>query len=205
GEPLIGLHPGGEGLWGRKRWPVGNFVRVADGLDRLAGAHIMIMGGKDDIPLARQIEQRTKASVINAAGQTTLGETAALASMCSLFIGNDSSPLHIAAASGTPVIGIYGPTDPRSYHPWVPRHNGEGPRYEVVRSHLACACRFTLVGGITVVTWITCLICPSLRTITPRQVLAAAERLLSADQATGPQFLSRTRIRDQVKNIEIVC
>lgn len=182
GEPVIGLHPGGEGLWGRKRWSVANFAQVADGLAERVGARIMIMGGKDEERLANELASRTQANVINAVGQTTLGETAALAARCALFIGNDSSPLHIAAASGARVVGIYGPTDPRSYRPWVPANSNQPSRaapYAVVRSNLKCACRFTLVGGITVVTWVTCLICPALKTITPRQVLKVATRMLT--------------------------
>lgn len=179
GEVLIGIHPGGEGLWGRKRWSTEGFAAVADGLHEKFDARIVLMGGRDDAPLARQIAARSRAGIINATGQTTLGETAALASRCALFIGNDSSPLHIAAASGTRVVGIYGPTDPCSYRPWVPGGK-DGEHYAVVRSHLSCACRFPLVGGITIVTWFACLLCPSLKTITPAQVLHAAARVLTA-------------------------
>lgn len=177
GELLVGIHPGGEGLWGRKRWSVARFAEVADGLSEGVGARIVIMGGKDDAPAAAEISSRTRASVINATGQTTLGETAALVRHCALFIGNDSSPLHIAAASGTPVVGIYGPTDPRSYHPWIPGGE-EGADYAIVRSDLPCACKFPLVGGTTIAGFFTCLSCPALETITPQQVLEAAMRIL---------------------------
>lgn len=177
---LVGIHPGGEGLWGRKRWGVRGFARVADGLSDKLGARIMLMGGKDDAPLAAEIAAHSHARVINATGQTTLGETAALASMCTLFIGNDSSPLHIAAAAGTKVVGIYGITDPRSYHPWVP-YGEEGRDYAVVRSSLRCGNKFAFVGGITLARWVSCLACPALDTITPEQVLEAATAVLSAE------------------------
>ncbi|MEO8285417.1 MAG: glycosyltransferase family 9 protein [Chloroflexota bacterium] len=178
-EMLVGIHPGGEGLWGRKQWGVAGFAEVASGLYSRMGARVVLMGGKDDAPLAAELAARTKAHVINATGQTTLGETAALIKKCSLFIGNDSSPLHIAAASGTPVVGIYGPTDPRSYHPWIPG-GVEGRDYAVVRSSLPCGCRFPLVGGITLPAWVPCLLCPALTTITPGHVLKAAQDLLKA-------------------------
>jgi lipopolysaccharide heptosyltransferase II len=177
-ELLVGLHPGGEGLWGRKRWPVERFASVADGLYDKLGARILIMGGKDEAHLAADLAARTHAHVINATGQTTLGETAALVRRCALFIGNDSSPLHIAVASGVRVVGIYGPTDPRSYHPWVPGSQ-PGADYAVVRSHLPCACQFSLVGGISLGGWVRSLACPSLEAITPQQVLDAALGLLS--------------------------
>lgn len=190
-EMLVGLHPGGEGLWGRKQWGPERFAQVATGLhEKMGGAvRIVLMGGKDDAPLAAQIAAHTSAYVINATGQTTLGETAALIRKCRVFLGNDSSPLHIAAASGTPVIGIYGPTDPRSYHPWIPG-GIEGVDYGVVRSPLPCACRFPLVGGITLAEWIMCLLCPALSAITPQRVLRACLHILGAyGQGSG--------IRDQ--------
>jgi ADP-heptose:LPS heptosyltransferase len=174
---LVGIHPGGEGLWGRKRWGTEGFAQVADGLSRELGARIMLMGGRDDAELAADVASRSSARIINATAQTTLGETAALAARCDLFIGNDSSPLHIASASGTRVVGIYGLTDPRSYRPWVPGGR-EGADYAVVRSALPCACRFPLVGGITLLAWARCMTCPALKTITPEQVLEAALSLL---------------------------
>lgn len=177
GEKLIGIHLGGEGLWGRKRWSIQNFARVADRLAETQATRILVMGGKDEIELAVELEAQTATSVVIATGQTSLGETAVLASRCLLFIGNDSSPLHIAAASRTRVVGIYGPTDPRSYRPWIPGGR-EGVDFAVVRSSLACACRFPLVGGITILGWLSCLLCPALNTITPEQVLEAAESIL---------------------------
>src|SRR5205085_7805352 len=138
-------------------------------------ARIMLMGGKEDAPLAAEIAAHSTARIINATGQTTLGETAALAARCALFIGNDSSPLHIAAASGVRVVGIYGITDPRSYHPWVPDglDGLDGVDYAIVRSTLPCACKFSFVGGITLAAWLRILACPALKTITPEQVLEA--------------------------------
>ncbi len=177
-ELLVGIHPGGEGLWGRKQWSVERFACVADGLADRVGARIVIMGGKGDAESAAELASSTRAPLINAVGQTTLGETAALPRGWAIFIGNDSSPLHIAAAVGTLVAGIYGPTDPRSYHPWV-AGGAEGEDYAVVRSHLACACKFPLVGGTTLLGWVTCLLCPSLQTIAPEQVLNAAVGLLT--------------------------
>lgn len=181
GEMLVGIHPGGEGLWGRKQWGTAGFAAVASGLYDRLGVRILLMGGQDDAPLAAEIASRTHAHVINATGQTTLGETAALIRKCSLFVGNDSSPLHIAAASCTPVVGVYGPTDPRSYHPWIPEGK-EGVDYAMVRSPLPCAGRFPLVGGATLLGWVNCLACPSLNAISPAQVLSACLRLLAARQ-----------------------
>src|SRR3954464_6380956 len=70
GKLLVGIHPGGEGLWGRKQWGVNGFAKVADGLSDRLGARIMLVGGKDDAPLAAQIAARSHARIINATGQT---------------------------------------------------------------------------------------------------------------------------------------
>jgi ADP-heptose:LPS heptosyltransferase len=182
GTLLVGIHPGGEGLWGRKKWGAAGFARVAGGLHDHLGARVLLMGGKDDAPLAAEIARRTHAPVIDATGQTTLGETAALIRRCTVFLGNDSSPLHIATAVGTPAVGIYGITDPRSYHPWVPGGK-PGVDYAVVRSSAACACRFPLVGGITLPAWLPVIMCPALESITPAQVLEAT---LSVARANVP-------------------
>lgn len=192
-ELLVGVHPGGEGLWGRKKWSIERFAHVADGLAGVSAARVLIMGGKGDAEAATHLAASTHAPIVNATGQTTLGETAALAARCAIFIGNDSSPLHIAAAAGTPVVGIYGPTDPHSYHPWRP-DGSEEVDYTVVRSSLPCACKFPLVGGTTLVGWVACLLCPSLEGIKPRQVLNAAVGLLRRSGLTEHEITQGRRL-----------
>jgi ADP-heptose:LPS heptosyltransferase len=64
-------------------------------------------------------------SISNIAGKTSIGELAAQLEQCDLFIGNDSSPMHLAAAVDIPVIAIFGPTSPQEYGPYPlddPRH-----------------------------------------------------------------------------------
>lgn len=192
-ELLLGIHPGGEGLWGRKKWSAVRFAHVADGLAGVSAARVLVMGGKSDAEAAADLAASTRASIINATGQTTLGETAALAARCVIFVGNDSSPLHIAAAAGTPVVGIYGPTDPHSYHPWRP-DGEEGVDYAVVTSRLPCAGRFPLVGGTTLLGWVTCLLCPALESIKPGQVLNAAVSLLERSGLTRREITEGRRL-----------
>ena len=83
-------------------------------------------------------------------------------------------------------MGIYGPTDPRSYRPWIPGGR-EGVDYAVVRSSLPCACGFPLSGGITIAEVFMCLLCPALKTITPKQVLNACIKLLDNANLPGTQ------------------
>jgi ADP-heptose:LPS heptosyltransferase len=179
GEAIIGIHPGGEGLWGHKQWGPRRFAEVADRLHARFGVKIVVLGGKDDAALAAEVARAAAAPVLNLAGQTTLGETAALAARCALFIGNDSSPLHIAVAAGTRAVGIYGITDPRSYRPWVPG-GVAGQDYAVALSPDPCAGCFPLIGGITVPEWIACLRCDAFQSLTADQVVTAAAPLLAA-------------------------
>jgi ADP-heptose:LPS heptosyltransferase len=183
GEPVIGIHPGGEGLWGQKRWAAAHFAAVADGLHALDGGKVVVLGGREEADIAAEVARRAESPVFNLAGQTTLGETAAMAAACTLFIGNDSSPLHIAAAVGTPVVGIYGPTNLVNYRPWIPGGH-VGRDYAVVQGRGRCAGQFTLGGSKPIWVYGQAVTCRSLATIRPAQVLQAATDLL-ARRAVG--------------------
>jgi len=59
---------------------------------------------------------------ISVAGETSILQLAALLKRCRLFVGNDNGPMHIAAAVGTPVVALFGPTDPAEWGPWGEGH-----------------------------------------------------------------------------------
>ena len=127
GEMLIALHPGGEGFGRRKRWPAERFVELGAALIERHKAHIVVLGGPQEEELGEQIAQRilrrspdAAATVLNAAGRTTLRQAAALIARCSAFVGNDSSLLHLANALGVPAVGIYGPSNPVHFRPFMP-------------------------------------------------------------------------------------
>ena len=165
-------------MWGQKRWAPAYFAAVADGLHAFDGGKIVVLGGREEADIAAEVARRAEAPVFNLAGQTTLGETAAMAAACSLFIGNDSSPLHIAAAVGTPVVGIYGPTSPVSYRPWLP--GGQAGRdYALVQGRGPCAGQFTLGGSKPIWVYWQATACRPLSTIHPAAVLRAATTLLT--------------------------
>ena len=111
-----------------KRWPLDRYEKLARKLIHELGAQVLLIGGPDDIPLNQQLQDALGAqedAVINLTGKTTLGELAAQLEQCALFIGNDSSPMHLAAAVNIPVIAIFGPTSPQEYGPYPlddPRH-----------------------------------------------------------------------------------
>jgi lipopolysaccharide heptosyltransferase II len=101
-----------------KQWPISSYADVCTELVRRYSATIVILGAPGEEPLGRLIEQRLAAKVISLIGKTTLRQMAALIKRSDLFIGNDAGPLHIAAAMGAPVIGIYGSSCHHRFGPW---------------------------------------------------------------------------------------
>ena len=120
--PIVVVHPGGASNPGMvmpaKRWPAPRFAALADRLVEAAGARIVVVGHGADAPLARQMRLAMRHPSIDLVGQTSIGQLAALLQRCHLYVGNDSAPLHLAVAVGTPVVGLFGPTDPALYGPY---------------------------------------------------------------------------------------
>lgn len=114
----IAIHPGGRNFQA-KRWSTSGFSAVVDRLVAELGADVIIVGGSDDVPLAQAIIQgaRCDSKLFVAAGRLSLKQTGALIERCTLFIGNDSAPQHIASAVDTPVVALFGPTDPENFGP----------------------------------------------------------------------------------------
>ena len=116
--PLIAIHPGaGAAL---KSWPAERWAQVADALQRQADAEIVLTGGPDERRLIEQIAGRLDPRPATLAGETTLGQLAALFALCDLVIGGDSGPLHLAGTVGAATVRLYGPTDPAEFGPWPP-------------------------------------------------------------------------------------
>jgi lipopolysaccharide heptosyltransferase II len=128
----IAIFPGGGSNPGMeltaKRWPLERYRILTQKLQRELDAEILLIGGPDDVALNAALLDELNApdqTVIDITGKTTIGELAAQLEQCDLFIGNDSSPMHLAAAVNIPVIAIFGPTSPQEYGPYPlddPRH-----------------------------------------------------------------------------------
>ncbi|MCX6357838.1 MAG: lipopolysaccharide heptosyltransferase II [Candidatus Aureabacteria bacterium] len=108
--PLIGINPGST-YGTAKCWPVGRFAGLAALLRARLGAGIVVVGGTQEHALADTLCRGAHAGIVNMAGRTTIPELAALISRCDLFVSNDTGPMHLAAAVGTPVVAIIGPTN----------------------------------------------------------------------------------------------
>lgn len=105
-RPLIIVNPGSN--WPSKMWPVENFVETIKGLKSKTDASFIVTGSASEIPLAEMIKKGAgDISVLT--GKTTLHQLAALLKKTSLFITNDTGPMHLAIAIGTPVVAIFGP------------------------------------------------------------------------------------------------
>lgn len=102
---LIAVHPGASCI--SKRWPAQSFAQVINGF----GAppfKIILVGAPDNQKIARQVLSVVKIPVIDLTGQTSVAQLASLFKRCRLLISNDSGPVHLAVAVGTPVVSIFG-------------------------------------------------------------------------------------------------
>jgi lipopolysaccharide heptosyltransferase II len=128
---LVALHAGAQN--GRaKRWPAAYWAALADRLTAELDAQVILTGAPGDAPLTAAIQRRARRVVHDLAGRTSLPELVALLARCDLVVSGDSGPLHIACAVGTPVVGLYGPTDPNISGPL-------GPNAIVLRRDIWCA------------------------------------------------------------------
>ncbi|MCS7001849.1 MAG: glycosyltransferase family 9 protein [Dehalococcoidia bacterium] len=114
GRPFIAMHLGAG--FASKCLPVDRFVKVANKLGR--DHAIVLVGGGEERPLADAFLQGTTARTLDLVGRLTLGQTAAALAHADLFIGNDSGPMHLAAAMGRPIVTFFGPSEPHKYHPY---------------------------------------------------------------------------------------
>jgi heptosyltransferase I len=112
------INPGGG--WPTKLWPAQSFGRLADSLQIEHGLASFITYGPGEEALARTVAANSRSGAAQPLA-STLKQFVALARRAALFVGGDTGPLHIAAASGAPIVGIYGPTSPERNGPFDER------------------------------------------------------------------------------------
>ena len=110
-DRLVALHPGAN--WRLKRWPAAYFARLGDDLAEHYRAKVVFIGDRGDLPLVEKIIGQMRTRPLIATGKTTFRQLGALLAQSRLLISNDSGPLHLGLAVGTPVIALFGPTDPK--------------------------------------------------------------------------------------------
>jgi len=157
-RPLALITPGAG--WGAKRWPPERYAAVAKGLkDR--GMQVLVNAAPGEEALAAPITAGGAAIPVT----TTLPQLIALTRRIALCVGGDTGPLHLASALGRPVVGIYGPTDPSRNGPY-------GTSARVLRSPESRRDHTRRADPE-----------PGLLTITPEDVLRAADELLAEERA----------------------
>jgi lipopolysaccharide heptosyltransferase II len=115
-----------------KCWPPERFAALADRLISECGADVILFGTPGEEEMAARICSNMKCRAISLVGKTSMRDLAALFSACSIFIGNDSGAMHVAAAAGLPVIGIFGPTDPEGTAPVT-------EQFTLIREAVSCS------------------------------------------------------------------
>jgi len=115
--PWMALAPGAR--WENKRWPARHFtelVRLLAG--RRPDLRFAILGGRNDRALGETIAQAAPARCLNLCGETSLPEMIEWVRRAAMLVTNDTGPMHVAAALGTPLVALFGPTEPRRTGPY---------------------------------------------------------------------------------------
>ncbi len=130
GVPYAVLVPGAR--WETKQWDSASFSQTAEGIVRDLGLQVCISGGHRDRPLGEVIIKGMRSPALNLAGSTDIPALMALMAGAAVVISTDSGPMHLAAALGTPVVALFGPTAP-----WRTGPYGKGHR--VLRAAVSCS------------------------------------------------------------------
>jgi heptosyltransferase-2 len=171
-QKRVVIHTGSGGYSAARRWLPGHFAQVADALHATHNAQIVFVGtpadGADDV--IRQMKHRP----VNLAGRTSLTQLADVIRSADLYIGADSGVMHLAAAVRTPVIAVFGSSNPLAWGPWSP--NGVTA---VLRSGPLCSpCSYT---GHSIGAREGCAARTCMAMVTPETVLKAAQALLNEE------------------------
>ena len=105
-----------------KRWPTDSFAQLAAQLHQRYNLTAVLLGaGDQEAQLAQQLATQATTPVVDLVNRTNMQQLKTIINNAKLVIGNDSGPLHVAAALARPVVGLYGPTDPTVVGPYGPR------------------------------------------------------------------------------------
>ena len=149
-KPVLGINPGAT-YGSAKRWFPDRFSEIAEWFIKDTGGSVIIFGGQAEAHIAEEICRNLElekfgdhkypynflgARLLNLAGKTTLRELIALVSECDVLVTNDSGPLHIGYSVRTPMVAIFGSTDPLLTGP---PPEGEGVCHIVIKPDISCS------------------------------------------------------------------
>ena len=160
------LNPGAA--WPNKRWPPDRLGAVAKALRENHGLTSVVLWGPGEQPLAQQVAADAAGAAIPAP-ETTIGDLVALARGASLMVSGDTGPMHLAAAVGTPLVALFGPTRPQRNGPWSP-DDVSVSRASICQCHHLRRCKLPVM----------CLL-----DVHVDEVLSAIDRRLVLDAARG--------------------
>jgi len=137
GRALFGMNPGAE-YGPAKRWPAERFIAAACEIQKRTNCLWLIFGGEGDKEIVGRIYsgiEGSKCEARNLAGKTSLRELMALLKQSRVLLTNDTGPMHVAAALGTPVVVPFGSTSPEFTGPGLP----DETRHRLVQSDAPCS------------------------------------------------------------------
>jgi len=129
-EPFVAVCA--HARWETKQWPPERFAKVLDRLRAGGGPRAVLVGGAPAVAIGRAVGDAADERPIDLTDMTTLKELVAVIAEARAMVTNDSGPMHVAAAVGTPVVAIFGPTDPARTGPY-------GPGHRILARRAACA------------------------------------------------------------------
>ena len=163
---LVVLHATTSPIATSRRWPEDRWIELADRIAERYGLTAVFTGAPEDAEALGRLAARTARPSFVSAGALTLKQFSALASMAALVVSLDTGPLHVATATGTPTVGLFGPGDVVKWRPY-------GPENAAVTAGLSCSpCTANYLGKISDKTCDDCM-----RAISVDRVLDAIESL----------------------------
>ncbi len=130
-KPLVAVNPGSI-YGGAKRWPADRFAAAVDALTDAWGATAVLVGAARETSILKDVAQKMRRRGVLLGGATTLSTLVGVLARARLLLSNDTGAMHVAAAAGTPVVAVFGPTDAEATGPL-------GPRCRVVRQLVPCS------------------------------------------------------------------
>ena len=126
----MGLFPGAG--WRSKRWPAERFAAIGDLAAREYEARVVVFGGPGEADIVDDVARSMKTSPVLMKDRVTLRQLGAMIEKCSLFLSNDTGPMHISVAVKTPTIGLFGPGNHIGFQPI-------GEKHTLIRRDMPCS------------------------------------------------------------------
>ncbi len=135
GKAIVALHPGAT--WPAKMWPIERFAELIDLLKAKLDVQVVVTRGPGDAAIKEKISRQAVGNAVFL-NVLPLRQLAAILSSVSVFVANDSGPMHIAVAVGTKTVGIFGPGEENIWFPYTPPHYDASAGHIALRKDVPC-------------------------------------------------------------------